>query len=97
MPGSHYTGEGTILGGLPVIADVYWGHSPWDGEGFAEIVEIYWRKRDGSKGKPIPTHLRDRAEKYDRYFCGLIEQLQDHCIHEAGNDEPNDEMVELIP
>lgn len=33
---ASYTGQGTILGGLPVIADVSWGTDYW-GEGYAEI------------------------------------------------------------
>ena len=43
---AHYTGEGTILGGLPIIAEVSWGTDHW-GEGYAEIEAIYWRQRDG--------------------------------------------------
>ena len=95
---SSYTGPGTILGGLPVIADVSWGTDYW-GEGYADIDAIYWRKRDGSKGKPIPQHILDRAEKYDSYFCSLVEQLQEHCIYEAAvaRGEEYPEPQELIP
>lgn len=79
---ASYTGEGTILGGLPVIAEVSWGTS-WEGEGYAEIDAIYWRKRDGSKGGAIPQAIMDRAEKYDSYFSCLIEQLSEQAAYEA--------------
>jgi len=77
-----YTGRGTILGGLPVIADVDWGTDYW-GEGYAEIGAIYWMKRDGSKGKPIPQKVFDRAEVYDSCFSSLVEQLSEQCAYEA--------------
>jgi hypothetical protein len=79
---ASYTGPGTILGGLPIIADVSWG-TDWYGEGYAEIDAIYWRKRDGSKGKQISQTIFDRAEIYDSYFSNLVEQLSEHCMSEA--------------
>lgn len=78
---ASYTGRGTILGGLPVIAEVDWGTDYW-GEGYADISQIYWIKHDGSKGKPIPQKVFDRAENYDSYFSSLIEQLSEQCAHE---------------
>lgn len=90
---ASYTGQGTILGGLPVIADVSWGTNYW-GEGYADVDAIYWMKRDGSKGKAIPQHLFDRAEKYDPYFSRLTEQLSDQAAYEA-RDPADDEMVLL--
>jgi hypothetical protein len=77
-------GPGTILGGLPVIAEVSFGVSDGpDGRDYwAEVDTIYWMKRNGSKGKAIPQHIRDRAEKYDYYFCNLIEQVQDHLVYQ---------------
>lgn len=96
---SSYTGQGTILGGLPVIADVDWGTS-WDGEGYAEISQIYWLKRNGTKGKPIPKKLFDRAELYDSYFSSLIEQLSELCAYEQYEREREEsglpEMVQLF-
>lgn len=98
---ARYTGPGTILGGLPIIADVSWGTDYW-GEGYAEIEAIYWVKRDGTAGKPIPQHLWDRAEKYDAYFCSLVEQLSEYAACEAAEargevyPEPY-EMALLIP
>ncbi len=92
---ASYTGQGTILGGLPVIADVDWGTDYW-GEGYAEIEAIYWMKRDGSKGKPIPQSVFDRAEKYDNYFSSLIEQLSENAAYEAAHADGEPEMVQLL-
>lgn len=79
-------GPGTILGGLPVIAVVSAGKDAdtpnGPGEYWEEVDSIHWMKRDGSKGKEIPKRLRDKAEKYDSYFCCLLEQVWDHLIHE---------------
>lgn len=85
---SRYTGFGTILGGLPIIADVDWGTDYW-GEGYAEIEAIYWMKKDGTKGKPIPQKVFDRAELYDSYFSSLIEQLSDAAAHESDEQLSN--------
>ncbi len=78
-------GPGTILGGLPVIAVVSFGKDAdtpnGPGEYWAEVESIHWMKRDRSKGKEIPEHIRDRAEKYDYRFCDLIERVQDHLIY----------------
>jgi len=98
---SSYTGRGTILGGLPVIADVDWGTDSWTGEGYAAIDQIYWRKPDGTKGKPIPQKTFDRAEVYDSYFSCLIEQLGEGCMYEAATARGEvyplpDEMVQLF-
>ncbi len=76
-------GPGTILGGLPVIAVVWFSR----GDGYttdddAGVGSIHWVKRDGSKGKEIPVHVRDRAEVYDYAFCDLIEQVSDYLAHE---------------
>jgi hypothetical protein len=88
------TGPGTILGGLPVIADVTFTRGDgWMTDDDAEVDAIYWRKANGEKGKPIPQHLRDRAEAYDYAFCNLIEQVQDHLLYES---EPEPEPVTLF-
>ena len=98
---SRYTGEGTILGGLPVIAEVSWGQDGFTGEGYAEIEQIYWRKHNGTAGKPISQAMFDRAEKYDNYFSSLIEQLQDQCAYEAATARgetypPEDTLVDFL-
>lgn len=93
---SSYSGQGTILGGLPVIADVDWGTDYW-GEGYAEISAIYWMKRDGTKGKPIPQKVWDRAEIYDSYFSSLVEQLSEQSAYEEAAERGEvGQMVDLF-
>ncbi len=80
-----YLGPGTILGGLPVIAEVTSGKDEdtpnGPGEYWSEVQMIYWRKRDGTRGKQLPEHIIDRAEKYDHHFCDLINQVHDHLAY----------------
>lgn len=82
-----YEGPGTILGGLPVIAVLSSGKDAdtpnGPGEYWTEVDSIHWRKRDGSKGKEIPQHLRDKAEAYDSYFSSLIEDIESHYAYQA--------------
>lgn len=73
---------GTILGGLPVVADVNFGYDHFTTESWAEVQAIYWQKKNGKPGKEIPTHIRDRAEAYDYGFCSLIEQVNEYLAHE---------------
>lgn len=84
--------DATILGGLPVIADISFGRS-WEGEYWAEVDAIYWRKRDGTAGKEISLRLRDKAERYDPYFGDLIERANESLAHEA--DDTAGEMFQL--
>lgn len=90
---------GSILGGLPVIAEICFGYdsgTPYStGGGYAEVDAIYWMKRNGSKGKMIPDHLKERAEAYDPYFAELIERATEHLIAEADEeaDIKRDRMV----
>lgn len=84
-------GPGTILGGLPVIAEVVFGYDSWNGEGYAEVENIFWMKRNGERGKQIPQHLFDKAEKYDPYFSCLSEAVSDHHAMKAYNDEGDDD------
>lgn len=78
-------GPATILGGLPVIAYVSFGidDGPNGRDYWASVEHIYWRKKDGTKGKEIPQHLRDRAEKYDPYFATIVEQINDYLAYQA--------------
>lgn len=92
---SRYRGPGTILGGLPIIAEVSWGYDSFNMEHWAEIEAIYWQKRDGSVGKEIPVSVRDRAARYDSYFCNLIEQLNEQAASQD-RDEADPIVLELI-
>lgn len=84
--------DATILGGLPVIADISFGYDSLNNEHWTEVA-IYWRKRDGTAGKEISLHLRDKAERYDPYFSDLIERANESLAHEA--DDTAGEMFQL--
>lgn len=77
----------TILGGLPIIADVSFGRDDWSGEYWAEVDNIYWQKKDGTAGKQIPQKVYDRAEAYDSGFCNLTEQANDYLAGPPDEDE----------
>lgn len=99
---ASYEGVGTILGGLPIIAKVAFGKDadgPWGyGEYWSEVEAIYWVKRNGTKGKEIPQHIFDRAEKYDPYFCSLTEHLSECAAHEAAEaKDRRDDLTFLDP
>jgi hypothetical protein len=76
----------TILGGLPIIAEVSFGQDYW-GEHWAEVDHLYWRKRDGTAGKEIPQHLYDKAEAYDYGHSSVIEQVNDYLAYEQSQQE----------
>jgi len=93
----------TILGGLPVWADVHWGKDAdtpnGAGDYWAEVEDICWRKRDGSRGKSITQKVWERAENYDCYFCHTIEEVEDYLDHQTREREgeaPSREKVSLL-
>jgi len=66
----------SIFGGLPVIAVVSFTRDYY-GECDADVDELYWMKRDGSKGKALPQHLFDKATA-DYKSADIIEQVIEH-------------------
>jgi hypothetical protein len=78
------SGPATILGGLPVIADVSFTRDYY-GECDADVECLYWMKRDGSKGKPIPEHMYDRLPDY--WQADVIESVSEHLAHEQWERE----------
>ena len=95
----------TILGGLPVIVDIHFGKDAdtpnGAGEYWSEVEAIYWRRKDGTKGKPIPQHLFDKAEVYDPYFCTIAERVSDELAYESwldkhGGVEPEPSKLEML-
>lgn len=75
----------TILGGLPVIATVSFTRDYW-GECDADVDDLCWMKRDGSKGKSIPQHLFDKATA-DYKNADIIEQVTDYYAYKDTPDE----------
>ena len=80
-------GLGTILGGLPIAADVSFGYDDFTLEGWSKVNHIYWLKHNGEPGKEIPQHIFDRAEKYDPYFCSLMEQVSEYLAYQNSKEE----------
>lgn len=75
------SGPASILGGLPVIADVTFSRGDgWVTDDTADVDCLYWMKRDGSKGKPIPEHMYDRLPDY--WECDVIEAVTDHLCYQ---------------
>lgn len=77
-------GPCTVLGGLPLIAEVSFTRGDgWTTDDDADVDALYWIKRDGSKGKPVSQKIYDRLDKSDPYWqCGVIEQVSDHLGYE---------------
>lgn len=68
----------SILGGLPVIADVWFSGPDYFGEYDAGCDKLFWQKRDGSCGKEISQKIYDRLDKYDSYWeASITEQAND--------------------
>lgn len=82
-------GPATILGGLPVWAEVsFYRGDGWTTDDDAEVDALYWLKRDGTKGAPLPQHIIDRAEAKDPYWqCDVIEKVSDHLMYEQWQEE----------
>lgn len=77
----------TILGGLPVWVEVSFGYDEFAGEHWAEVQKIWWRKRDGSRGKEVTQKVFDRALNYDSYFGNLIEQANEELAQQSWEEK----------
>ncbi len=66
-----------VINGLPLIAVVNAGYDSFNGESYADLDEVYWRRRDGSRGKLVSDKVRDRIDD-----CEAIEQVWDHLAYE---------------
>ena len=83
---SRVSRKTTILGGLPVMATVWFDRDDFSGEYLAEVEEICWVKRNGKPGKEIPQKVRDRAAVYDPCFCCLVEDVSEQLAWERENE-----------
>jgi len=67
----------TILGGLPVIADVTFTRDYY-GEHDAYVNELYWQVRGSLRhGKPLSQKVMDRLDKIPYWEADVIEQVND--------------------
>jgi len=69
----------TVMGGLPLIADVWFtrgdGYSTDDDGG---VDALYWCKRDGTAGKEISEAMYERISKRDEWWeAHVTEQASD--------------------
>lgn len=55
----------TVLGGLPVIADVWFSGPDYQGEYDSGVNTLYWTKHDGTLGSPLSQKVMDRIERQD--------------------------------
>lgn len=68
----------TILGGLPVIADVWFSRGDgWMTDDDAGVNAIYWEKRDGTCGKEVSAKVYARLDKTDYWQAYVTEQASD--------------------
>lgn len=95
----------TVLGGLPVIADVWFSGPDYDGEYDAGVDGLYWRKADGTKGKELSQKVIDRIDKEQYWQAHVVEQANDWLSfsvpthHRDGRveGEYSEEFLELNP
>lgn len=66
----------TILGGLPIVADVTFGKDAdtpnGPGEYWAEVEALYWQKHDGTKGKEVSQAVYERCHRWDNYWQAYV-------------------------
>ncbi len=83
----------TILGGLPVIAEVWFSRGDgWMTDDDAGVDGLYWIKRDGTRGKHVSRKIWDRLDKIDYWQCDVVEQASDWLAY---SDAEEREMVQL--
>jgi hypothetical protein len=91
-------GPATILGGLPVIAEVWFTRGDgWSTDDDAGVSALYWRKKDGTKGKELSQKILDRAEAKDPYWeCDVVEAVSEHLAYEQWVREHPDEAKAML-
>lgn len=68
----------SILGGLPVIADVWFSGPDYFGEYDCGVNAVYWQRKDGSQGREVSQSVYDRCDKYESYWRDYVtEQASD--------------------
>lgn len=80
MPG----GPATILGGLPVWAEVWFSRGDgWMTDDDAGVDSLHWLKRDGTKGAEVSQKVYDRVEAKDPYWeCDVTQAVSEHLAYE---------------
>ena len=84
----------SVLGGLPVIADVWFSGPDYFGEYDAGVNALYWAKRDGTKGKEVSQKIYDKLDKRDSYWqANVTEQVSEALAYEEWENRPDDEKT----
>lgn len=84
-------GPATVLGGLPVWAEVWYSRGDgYSSDDDAGVDALYWRKRDGTKGAPLSEKVMERIEKKDYWECDVCDQVFDYLAHEQYLQECRD-------
>ncbi len=77
----------TILGGLPVIADVWFSRGDgWMTDDDAGVNALYWRKKDGSKGAPVSQAILGRLDKMAHWEADVTEQASEWLAYESRDE-----------
>jgi len=77
----------TILGGLPVIAEIWASGPDHHGEYDCGVDALYWQCRDGSKGKEISQKIYDKLNKANDYWeADVTEQAFNYLSYEQARE-----------
>jgi len=64
-----------ILGGLPVIAEVWFSGPDHNGEYDAGVDQLYWRKSSGECGKELSEKMYVKLYKHQPYWEADITEI----------------------
>lgn len=84
----------SVLGGLPVIADVWFSGPHYFGEYDAGVNALYWARRDGTRGKEVSQKIYDKLDKRDPYWqADVTERASEALAYEEWESRPDDEKT----
>ena len=70
------------VNGMPMIAVIHSSYDSFTGESDSEVTELYWRKRDGTRGKHVSLKVWDKIDAEIWGMCGILEQAFDVWAYE---------------
>jgi hypothetical protein len=82
----------SVLGGLPVVAEVWYSGPDYYGEYDAGVDGLYWLKRDGTKGAPLSERMMAKIESKDAYWqSDVLERANDFLAYNCPTRRRNPE------
>lgn len=87
------------MGGLPVIAEVWFSGPDYHGEYDAGVDALYWVTHKGKKGKQLSEKVMAKIEKRDPYWQShVVEQVSEQLAHEKweAEERKRDERDDFI-